>query len=91
MRMRISFPFLDTILHVTAGHMHQNWDSYLFIGSPASGHKHYVETSKTSNRDEEQACNTHYGQPKSTGGQGMTWERRIDKKLRARRENLQIS
>lgn len=35
---------------------------YLFIGRPASGHKHYVETSKTSDRDEEQACNTHYSQ-----------------------------
>lgn len=35
---------------------------HLLIGSPASGHKHYVETSETSNRDEEQACNTHYSQ-----------------------------
>lgn len=40
--------------------------SYLFIGSSASGHKYYVETSEASNRDEEQACNTHYSQPEST-------------------------
>lgn len=32
---------------------------YLFIGSPASGHKDYVETCESCNRDEEEACNTH--------------------------------
>lgn len=41
--------------------------SYLLIGRSASGHKHDVETSKASNRDEEQACNTHYSQPGSAG------------------------
>lgn len=35
---------------------------YLFIGCPASGHEHYVEASEASNRNEEQACNTHYSQ-----------------------------
>lgn len=40
--------------------------SYLLIGGPASGHKYYVETSEASNRNEEQACNTHYSQPDST-------------------------
>lgn len=34
----------------------------LFIGCPASGHKDYVEAREASNRDEEQACNTHYSQ-----------------------------
>lgn len=40
--------------------------SYLFIGGPASSHKHYVKTSETSNRNEKQACNTHHSQPDST-------------------------
>lgn len=39
----------------------------MFIGSPASGHKYDVETSKASNWDEEQACNAHYSQPESSG------------------------
>lgn len=34
----------------------------LFISGPPSGHKHYVETSESSDRDEEQACYTHYSQ-----------------------------
>lgn len=58
---------LNNYFTVTDAHILRHWVSYLFIGSPASGHKHYVETSEASNRDEEQACNTHYSQPESTG------------------------
>lgn len=35
---------------------------YLFIGRPASSHKDYVEASEASDRDEEQACDTHYSE-----------------------------
>lgn len=51
---------LTIILPVTCVRLPKHWVSYLFIGGPASGHKHYVETSEASNRDEEQTRNTHY-------------------------------
>lgn len=42
--------------------------TYLFVGCPASSHKDYVEASEASDRDEEQACDTHYCEPERTGG-----------------------
>lgn len=42
--------------------------TYLFVGRPASSHKDDVEASEASDRDEEQACDTHYSEPESTGG-----------------------
>lgn len=44
--------------------------SHLLIGRSASGHEHDVESSKARNRDEEQACDTHYSQPGSAGVKG---------------------
>lgn len=35
---------------------------HLFVGGPASGHQHYVKTSESCYRDEEQPCHAHHSQ-----------------------------